>query len=106
MVSGIHLLSIHLYSDSFIIWRSLIESISYYKILSVSDQKTANLFITRRDDTAKIIGLVPASKAEMASISSQIENRKNGKKCFLVGKATLSHGQEKSLLRPIPPLSY
>ena len=79
MVSGVHLLSIHLYSDSFIIWRSLIESISYYKILSVSDQKTANLFITRRDDTAKIIGLVPASKAEMASISSQIENRKMGR---------------------------
>ncbi|MEF3692597.1 MAG: DUF5677 domain-containing protein [Acholeplasmataceae bacterium] len=79
MVSGIHLLSVHLYSDSFIIWRSLIESISYYKIISISDQKTANLFMTRRDDTAKIIGLVPASKAEMVSISSQIENRKMGK---------------------------
>ncbi len=79
MVSGIHLLSMERYSDAMIIWRSLIESICYYKILKVGDKKTENLFITRREDSAKIIGLVDASKAEMVNISSQIKNRKMGK---------------------------
>lgn len=79
MISGVRLLSSDLYSDSIIIWRSLIESVCYYKVLKVSDEKTENLFITRRDNATKIIGLVPTSKAELVSISSEIENRKMGK---------------------------
>ena len=78
-VSGTRLLSDGLYSDAFIIWRSLIESVSYYRVIKLGDEKTTNLFLNRRDIAAKIIGIVPASKEEMASISNQIENRKMGK---------------------------
>lgn len=79
MGSGIRLLSMNHYADSLIIWRSLIESITNYKVLSISDDKTRNLFITRRDDTAKIIGLVTTTKSDLVSISAEIENRKMGK---------------------------
>jgi len=79
-VSGVRLLSVNHYADSFIIWRSLLESVSYFKIVIGGSSKTSSMFIERKDSTKKILGMVTTTKAEMNSINTQIENRKIGKK--------------------------
>ena len=74
MVSGIWLLSLESYADAFIIWRSLLENVSYLKIILKGGEKTANLFMNRKETTKKIIGLASSTKAEIDSINTQIEN--------------------------------
>ncbi|MFA5421799.1 MAG: DUF5677 domain-containing protein [Bacilli bacterium] len=75
MVSGVRLLSDNHHSDAFIIWRSLLENISYLKIVLRGGTKTANLFLVRKSDTKKILGLATASKAEIDNINLQNDNR-------------------------------
>jgi len=83
MVSGIRLLSVKHYADAFIIWRSLLENVSYFKILLLggekTSKKTANLFLNRKEATKKILGLSPSSSKERENITIQNENRNKRK---------------------------
>jgi hypothetical protein len=75
MVSGIRLMSVKHYADAFIIWRSLLENISYLKVVNRGGTKTANLFVARKNETKKILGLSASSRAELESINTQVDNR-------------------------------
>ena len=75
--------SVKHYADAFIIWRSLLENVSYFKILLLggekTSKKTANLFLNRKEATKKILGLSPSSSKERENITIQNENRNKRK---------------------------
>jgi hypothetical protein len=75
MISGIRLISVKQYADAFIIWRSLLENASYLKIIIKGGKKTGNLFAERKNTMKKVMGLAPATKAEMDSLRDQAHNR-------------------------------
>ncbi|HOC80468.1 MAG TPA: DUF5677 domain-containing protein [Bacilli bacterium] len=75
MISGIRLISVNQYADAFIIWRSLLENVSYLKIMIKGKQKTSNLFAERKNTMKKMMGLAPASKAELDSLRDQAHSR-------------------------------
>lgn len=78
-ISGVRLLSMANYNDSLIIWRSLLETVAYYKILLSGGQKTINLYLTRKQYTKKIIGLEKATREQRENIEQQTENRNKRK---------------------------
>ena len=98
MFPGLGFYQFNHYADSFIIWRSLLESVSYFKIIIGGSSKTSNMFIERKDSTKKILGMVTTTKAEMDSINTQIENRKIGKNASWWEKTTLFLGEKRPKL--------
>ncbi|MFA5687396.1 MAG: DUF5677 domain-containing protein [Bacilli bacterium] len=78
-ISGLRLLSIANYNDSFIVWRSLLETVANFKIFLKSNVKAQNLYLTRKNDMKIIIGIKEASSEEKNTINEQTQNRNNRK---------------------------
>lgn len=78
-ISGLLLLSMANYNDSFIIWRSLIETIANFKIFLKSNVQAQNLYLIRKNDIKIIIGIKDATSEEKNTIAEQTQNRNNRK---------------------------
>ncbi|MDY0345193.1 MAG: DUF5677 domain-containing protein [Bacilli bacterium] len=75
MISGVRLISVKQYADAFIIWRSLLENVSYLKILDKGGKKTSNLFAERKNVMKKVLRLSPSTTAEMESLNEQARHQ-------------------------------